>query len=35
VKNPLDLLNVGDVIDVRIISLDISRKRISLSMKSG
>lgn len=35
VKNPLDLLNVGDVIDVRIISLDITRKRISLSMKSS
>ncbi len=33
IKNPLDLLNVGDIINVRIISLDITRKRISLSMR--
>ena len=34
VKNPLDEINVGDIIDVKIIAIDISRARISLSMKS-
>lgn len=34
VKNPLDLLNVGDIIDIRIIGIDIKKGRISLSMKS-
>lgn len=34
VKNPLDLLNVGDIIDVRIIGIDIKKGRISLSMKN-
>ena len=34
VKNPLDLLNVGDIIDVRVIGIDIKKGRISLSMKS-
>ncbi len=33
VKNPLDVINVGDIIDVTIIAIDIERKRISLSMK--
>ena len=33
VKNPLDLLNVGDVIDVTIIGVDIPKGRIALSMK--
>lgn len=33
VKNPLDIINVGDIIDVTIIGIDIQRGRISLSMK--
>ena len=33
VKNPLEIVNVGDVIDVTIISIDLERSRISLSMK--
>ncbi len=33
VKNPLDFINVGDVIDVTIIKIDIPRNRISLSMR--
>lgn len=33
IKNPSEVLSVGDIIDVRIISLDITRKRISVSMK--
>ncbi len=34
VKNPLDFINVGDIIEVKIISIDIARNRISLSMRS-
>ena len=33
VKNPMELLNVGDIIDVTIIGIDIDRGRISLSSK--
>lgn len=33
VKNPLDEINVGDIIDVKITGIDINRGRISLSMK--
>ena len=33
VKNPLEVLNVGDIIDVTIIGIDIERGRISLSAK--
>jgi protein Tex len=32
-KNPLEVINVGDVIDVKITGIDIQRGRISLSMK--
>jgi uncharacterized protein len=34
VKNPLDTVKVGDVLEFRIISLDKERRRISLSRKS-
>jgi len=33
VKNPLDIINVGDILDVTITTIDIERGRISLSMK--
>ena len=33
IKNPLDLISVGDIIDVTIMGVDINRGRISLSMK--
>jgi len=32
IKHPLDKLHVGDVVDVRILSVDPAKKRISLSM---
>jgi len=32
VKNPMDLLSVGDVIDVKVLNIDIARGRIALSM---
>ena len=34
VKDPMDAIKVGDVKEFRIISLDIARKRIGLSLKS-
>lgn len=33
VKHPLDVVSVGDIIDVKVIGVDIPKKRISLSMK--
>ncbi len=33
VKNPLDVVNVGDIVQVTVLSVDVERKRISLSMK--
>lgn len=32
VKNPLDIISVGDVVEVKILNVDINRGRISLSM---
>lgn len=33
VRNPLDVVKVGDIVEVRILEVDEKRKRISLSMK--
>ncbi|MCC6094007.1 MAG: RNA-binding transcriptional accessory protein [Eubacterium sp.] len=33
VKHPLDVVSVGDVVDVKVISVDLEKKRIGLSMK--
>lgn len=33
VKHPLDIVKVGDLVEVRILDVDLKRKRISLSMK--
>ena len=33
VRHPLDIVKVGDVIKVKIIDVDMKRKRISLTMK--
>ena len=32
-KSPYDILQVGDVVDVKVLSIDIERERIALSMK--
>ncbi|MBO6108411.1 MAG: helix-hairpin-helix domain-containing protein, partial [Eubacterium sp.] len=32
VRHPLDVVSVGDVVDVKVLSVDIRKKRISLSM---
>ena len=34
VKNPLDFINVGDIVEVKIINIDVARNRISLSMRN-
>jgi uncharacterized protein len=33
VKNPADIVAVGDVVDVRVVTIDQARKRVGLSMK--
>jgi len=32
VKNPLDIVSVGDVVEVKVMSIDKERGRIGLSM---
>ena len=34
VRDPLEVVSVGDIVDVRVISIDLERGRIGLSMKS-
>ncbi len=33
IKHPLEAVSVGDVVDVKVIGVDLKKKRISLSMK--
>lgn len=33
IKHPLDLVKVGDVVEVKVLSVDLQKKRISLTMK--
>ena len=33
IKHPLDVVKVGDVVDVKVLAVDVPKKRISLSMK--
>ena len=33
VKHPLDIVNVGEIVNVKVLDVDIQRKRIQLSMK--
>jgi uncharacterized protein len=35
VKNPLDVVQVGDVVDVRVLTIDVARGRIGLSMRKA
>lgn len=34
VKHPLDVVSVGDIVEVRVLSVDVKKKRIALSMKN-
>ena len=33
VRNPMEVVSVGDIVKVRVLDVDLKRKRISLSMK--
>ncbi len=33
VKHPLEVVKVGDIVDVKVLSVDVNKKRISLTMK--
>ena len=33
IKHPLEAVSVGDVVDVKVISVDLNKKRIGLSMR--
>ena len=35
VRHPLDVVSVGDIVEVKVLAVDPSRKRISLTMKLG
>lgn len=34
VRNPMDVVSVGDIVKVRVLAVDVERKRISLSIKN-
>ena len=34
VKNPMDIVSVGDIVKVRVIKIDLEKKKVSLSMKN-
>ncbi len=34
VKHPLDVVSIGDVVEVKVLSVDVKKKRIALSMKN-
>ncbi|MCQ5149789.1 S1 RNA-binding domain-containing protein, partial [Coprococcus eutactus] len=33
IKHPLDVVSVGDIVEVKVICIDLNKKRIQLSMK--
>ena len=33
IKNPSDLVSVGDIVKVKVIKIDMDRKKVALSMK--
>jgi len=35
VRNPLEVVQVGDIVDVRVLSVDAARGRIALSMRKA
>ena len=34
IKHPLEAVSVGDVVDVKVLSVDLQKKRIGLTMKN-
>ena len=35
VKNPSDVVSVGDIVDVKVIGIDTEKQKVSLSMKDA
>lgn len=35
IKHPLEAVSVGDIVEVKVLAVDVAKKRISLTMKSG
>ena len=35
IKHPLEAVSVGDIVDVQVLSVDVQKKRISLTMRIG
>jgi uncharacterized protein len=33
IKHPLEVVSIGDIIKVRVLNVEVQKKRISLSMK--
>ena len=33
IKHPLEVVSVGDIVDVQVMSVDLNKKRIQLTMK--
>ena len=33
IKHPLEVVSVGDIVDVKVLSVDLKKKRIQLTMK--
>ena len=33
IKHPLEVVKVGDIVDVKVLEVDLKKKRISLTMK--
>ena len=34
IKHPLEVVSVGDIVDVKVMSVDLNKKRIQLTMKN-
>ena len=35
IKHPLEAVSVGDIVEVQVLSVDVQKKRISLTMRIG
>ena len=35
VKHPLEVVSVGDIVEVKVMSVDLNKKRIQLTMKGS
>jgi uncharacterized protein len=34
IKHPLEVVSVGDIVEVKVLSVDVAKQRISLTMKN-